>query len=111
LIGPSRAKDLIFSGRFVGAEEALRIGLVDRVVAPDDVYTEAMAWAEQFAGGSSVALAAAKRAINFGLEVDLNTGLEIERGEFSGLFATDDRMIGMTSFMENGPGKAKFTGR
>jgi len=58
-----------------------------------------------------VALAAAKRAINFGLEVDLNTGLEIERGEFAGLFATDDRMIGMTSFIENGPGKAKFTGR
>ncbi|PHX61511.1 MAG: enoyl-CoA hydratase [Actinobacteria bacterium] len=111
LIGPSRAKDLIFSGRFVGAEEAMRIGLVDRVVAPDYVYTEAMAWAEQFAGGSAVALAAAKRAINFGLEVDLNTGLEIERGEFSGLFATDDRMIGMNSFIENGPGKAKFTGR
>ena len=111
LIGPSRAKDLIFSGRFVGAEEAMRIGLVDRVAAPDDVYTEAMAWAEQFAGGSAVALAAAKRAINFGLEVDLNTGLEIERGEFAGLFATDDRMIGMTSFIENGPGKAKFTGR
>jgi enoyl-CoA hydratase/carnithine racemase len=56
-------------------------------------------------------LRAAKRAINFGLEVDLNTGLEIERGEFTGLFATDDRLIGMTSFMENGPGKAKFTGR
>lgn len=111
LVGPSRAKDLIFSGRFVGAEEAMRIGLVDRVVAPDDVYTEAMAWAEQFAGGSSVALAAAKRAINFGLEVDLNTGLEIERGEFAGLFATDDRLIGMNSFIENGPGKAKFTGR
>lgn len=111
LIGPSRAKDLIFSGRFVGAEEALRIGLVDRVVAPDDVYTEAMAWAEQFAGGSRVALRAAKRAVNFGLEVDLNTGLEIERAEFAGLFATDDRTIGMASFIENGPGKAKFTGR
>lgn len=111
LIGPSRAKDLIFSGRFVGADEAMRIGLVDKVVAPDDVYTEALTWAEQFAAGSSTALRAAKRAINFGLEVDLNTGLEIERGEFTGLFATDDRIIGMTSFMENGPGKAKFTGR
>ena len=111
LIGPARAKDLIFSGRFVGADEAMRIGLVDKVVAPDDVYTEAIAWAEQFAAGSSTALRAAKRAINFGLEVDLNTGLEIERGEFTGLFATDDRIIGMTSFMENGPGKAKFTGR
>ena len=111
LIGPSRAKDLIFSGRFVGADEAMQIGLVNKVVAPDDVYTEAITWAEQFAAGSSTALRAAKRAINFGLEVDLNTGLEIERGEFTGLFATDDRLIGMTSFMENGPGKAKFTGR
>ena len=111
LIGPSRAKDLIFSGRFVGADEAMQIGLVNKVVAPDDVYTEAITWAEQFVAGSSTALRAAKRAINFGLEVDLNTGLEIERGEFTGLFATDDRLIGMTSFMENGPGKAKFTGR
>lgn len=111
LIGPARAKDLVFSGRFVGAEEALRIGLVDRVVAPDDVYTEAVAWATGLAAGPRIALQAAKAAIDSGLEVDLETGLEIERAHFAALFATEDQRIGMESFIENGPGKAEFTGR
>lgn len=110
LVGPARAKDLIFSGRFVGAQEALEIGLVDKVVAPDRVLDEAVAWASGFVGGPALALRAAKSAIDRGLEVDLQTGLEIERVEFTGLFATDDRTSGMTSFVENGPGKATFTG-
>ena len=111
LIGPSRAKDLIFSGRFIGAEEAKSIGLVDRVVAPDDVYTEAHAWAEQLARGPRLALRAAKGAIDHGLNVDLATALVIERQAFTSLFATDDRRIGMLSFIADGPGKAEFTGR
>jgi len=111
LIGPARAKDLVFSGRFVGAEEALRIGLVDRVVAPDDVYTEAVAWATALAAGPRIALQAAKAAIDSGLEVDLETGLEIERVHFAALFATEDQRIGMESFIESGPGQAEFTGR
>ena len=111
LVGPSRAKELIFTGRFVDAEEALRIGLVDRVVAPDDVYTEALALAKQFANGPAYALRAAKEAIDRGLETDLTTGLEIERMLFAGLFATRDRELGMSSFVENGPGKATFEGR
>jgi len=111
LIGPSRAKDLVFTGRFVGAEEALPIGLVDQVVAPDDVYNEALKWAGQFAGAASVALAAAKTAIDAGSEVDLATGLKIEEQVFAALFATDDRTIGMESFVANGPGKAEFTGK
>ena len=111
LVGPSRAKEIIFTGRFVGAEEALRIGLVDRVVAPDDVYTEARALAASLASGPAYALRAAKEAIDRGLEVDLDTGLEIERLQFAGLFATEDRAIGMTSFVEDGPGKATFVGR
>lgn len=110
LIGPSRAKDMIFTGRFVGAEEALRIGLVDEVVAPDAVYGAARAWASQFVGGASRALAAAKAAIDEGLDTDLATGLKIEAHVFASLFATDDRSIGMSSFLENGPGKAEFTG-
>ena len=111
LVGPSRAKELIFSGRFVPAEEALAIGLVDRVLPADQVYAEAVAWAAQFSQAAAYALRAAKEAVDRGLEVDLETGLEIERQQFAALFATEDRTIGMTSFIENGPGKASFVGR
>ena len=61
--------------------------------------------------GASYALRAAKEAIDRGLEVDLATGLAIERAQFAGLFATQDRTIGMESFVEHGPGKARFTGK
>jgi enoyl-CoA hydratase/carnithine racemase len=111
LVGPSKAKDLIFTGRFVKADEALAIGLVDKVVPAEDVYTEAVAWARQFTGAASYAVRAAKESIDRGLEVDLETGLEIERQQFAALFATEDRGIGMTSFVEQGPGKAEFVGR
>ncbi len=111
LVGPSRAKELIFTGRFVKADEALAIGLVDRLFQADRVYPEAVAWARQFAGGAARALKAAKQAIDRGLEADLATGLEIERLQFAGLFATEDRAAGMSSFVEQGPGKATFTGR
>jgi enoyl-CoA hydratase/carnithine racemase len=111
LIGPSRAKDLIFTGRFVGAAEALSIGLVDQVVAPDAVYDTAVEWAARFAEGPALALRAAKEAVDRGLEVDLETGLQIERQQFTSLFATEDRATGMASFVANGPGKAVFEGR
>lgn len=111
LVGPSKAKDLIFTGRFVKADEALAIGLVNRVVPAADVYAEAVAWASQFSAAASIALRAAKEAIDKGLESDLETGLAIERQQFAGLFATEDRTIGMTSFVESGPGKARFVGR
>jgi enoyl-CoA hydratase/carnithine racemase len=111
LVGPSTAKDLIFTGRFVKAEEALAIGLVDKVVPAASVYDEALAWARQFAHGAPYALRAAKEAIDRGFEVDLETGLEIERQQFAALFATEDRGIGMQSFVDHGPGKAEFKGR
>jgi enoyl-CoA hydratase/carnithine racemase len=111
LIGPSRAKDLIFTGRHVGAAEALAIGLVDKVVPDDQVYDAATEMAARYADGPAVALRAAKEAVDAGLEVDLATGLEIERLHFAGLFATEDQKIGMRSFVEEGPGKARFTGR
>ena len=111
LIGPAKAKDLIFSGRHVTADEAQGLGLVDRVVPDADVYPVATAWAASFVSGPALALRAAKQAIDAGLEVDLATALEIERLQFTGLFATEDQKLGMTSFLEEGPGKAKFTGR
>jgi enoyl-CoA hydratase/carnithine racemase len=111
LVGPSKAKDLCFTGRFVGAEEALRIGLVDEVVPAGEEYDAARRWAEQFANGPLYALRAAKEAIDQGLSVDLDTGLAIEAQKFASLFATQDRTIGMESFIENGPGKAEFVGR
>ncbi|HZU56051.1 MAG TPA: enoyl-CoA hydratase-related protein [Actinocrinis sp.] len=108
LVGPARAKDLIFTGRMVDAEEALRIGLVNRVVAPEDVYSTALSWAAELAAGPAFALRAAKEAIDRGLETDLVTGLEIERAQFAALFATPDRSTGMQSFIDHGPGKAVF---
>jgi enoyl-CoA hydratase/carnithine racemase len=111
LVGPSRAKDLVFSGRFVAADEALRIGLVDEVVAPDDVYAAALDRVRRYVGGPAYALRAAKEAIDRGLETDLDTGLEIERMQFSALFATRDRATGRASIVEDGPGKASIEGR
>jgi len=111
LIGPARAKDIVFTGRFVGAAEALRIGLVDRVVPDAEVYPVACDLVARYATGPAVALRAAKQAIDAGLEADLDTGLEIERLSFAALFATEDQRTGMRSFIENGPGKATFAGR
>jgi len=111
LIGPARAKDIVFTGRFVEAAEALDIGLVDRVVPDAEVYDVARALVARYATGPALALRAAKQAIDDGLETDLDTGLEIERLQFAGLFATEDQRTGMRSFVENGPGKATFAGR
>jgi enoyl-CoA hydratase/carnithine racemase len=111
LVGTGRAKELIYSGRFVPADEALQIGLVTEVVPPADVYERALAVAETYARGPSVALTAAKQAIQNGIEVDIVTGLMLERQAFSALFGTEDQRIGMESFLQNGPGKAHFTGR
>ncbi|MEV3858075.1 enoyl-CoA hydratase-related protein [Streptomyces sp. NPDC050095] len=108
LVGPSKAKDLIFTGRHVRADEALTIGLVDQVVPADEVFTAAHAYAAKLAQGPSIALRAAKESIDAGLETDLETGLTIERNWFAGLFATADRETGMRSFVEEGPGKATF---
>jgi enoyl-CoA hydratase/carnithine racemase len=110
LVGVAKAKDLIYTGRFIDAQEALEIGLVDVVVAADQVYATAMAMAEKFAKGPTLALRAAKAAIDQGLDGSLATGLKLESHLFAGLFATEDKHAGIASFIENGPGKASFTG-
>lgn len=111
LVGPAKAKQMIFTGRHVGAEEALAIGLADQVVEPGEVLAAAQAMVAPFVGGPAQALKAAKESVDRGLEADLQTGLDIEALQFTGLFATQDQKTGMRSFVENGPGKATFEGR
>lgn len=111
LVGPAKAKDLVFTGRHVGAEEALEMGLADAVVPDDEVYATAVAMARTFAAGPPLALAAAKRAIDEGGDGDLATGLALESRLFAELFDTEDQRTGMASFLEHGPGKATFIGR
>lgn len=110
LVGLTRAKELIFSGRTVNADEASRIGLADRVFPADDVYAQAVEAAAEYARGP-YAMRLAKRAIDDGSEAPLDQGLRLERDLFAECFATEDARIGITSFIENGPGRAKFTGR
>ena len=111
LVGVSRAKDLIFTGRQVAADEALRIGLADRVVPRDDVLDEALSLAASLAAGPLVALAAAKRVIDDGVEGPLDDGLELEVAAFVAVSRTEDAGRGVTSFLEHGPGQARFVGR
>jgi enoyl-CoA hydratase/carnithine racemase len=111
VVGNSRAKELVFTGRTLDARAALDMGLVDRVVEPADVLAEARRMAEPFLTGPALALRAAKEAIDRGQEVSLDIGLDIERALFAGLFASEDRRAGLTSFLEQGLGKARFTGR
>ena len=88
LVGPAKAKDIVFTGRMLTAAEALEIGLVDRVVPDAEVYQAALDLVQRYANGPALALRAAKQAIDYGLGVDLATGLEIERVQFAALFGT-----------------------
>ena len=110
LVGASRAKELIWSGRQVRADEALALGLVDRVVPADEVLDEALRWARSFASGAVVAMGLAKRAIDEGLDGTLTAGLDLEADCFADAFATNDGAVGIRSYLEHGPGKAQFSG-
>lgn len=111
VVGLGIAKELVYTGRFVAAEEARAIGLVNEVVPAAQVYDRAIEIATGFARGPGVALHAAKQVIQRGVEADLAAGLLLERQAFAALFATEDQKIGMRSFAEQGPGKAEFEGR
>lgn len=111
LVGPSRAKDLIVTGRQVRADEALAIGLVDQVVSADELLTVALKKATELAKGAVAAEGLAKHAIDVGLDGTLAEGLTLEQELFVDVFETDDAAIGVQSFLGEGPGKATFTGR
>ncbi len=109
LVGLSKAKEMVFSGRMVPAEEAERIGLADRVVPAEEVLDTAVEAAARYAAGP-YALRLAKRAIEDGTEMPLDLALRLERSLFAESFVTEDARIGIASFLEHGPGKAEFIG-
>lgn len=110
-VGASRAKEMIITGRQVRAEEAARIGLADEVVPNDELHDRALALAAEVARGAVVAQALTKRAVDEGLDRSLADGLQLEQELFTEVFHTEDSRIGVDSFLELGPGKAKFLGR
>ena len=111
LVGAARAKELVWSGRQVRADEALAIGLVDRVVPDAELEAAALGWATELATGAVAAMGLAKRAIDTGLDGSLSDGLDIEADAFVEVFGTEDAVTGVASFLEHGPGKATFSGR
>jgi enoyl-CoA hydratase len=111
LIGPSRAKDMILTGRQVDAEEAFRIGLADRVIPSTQVFDAAVELAASLATGAVVAHGLAKQAVDGGLGGGLGEGLDLEARLFARSFQTEDARIGVRSFLDQGPGKARFVGR
>lgn len=111
VVGASRSKEMMMTGRQVKAEEALRIGLADEVVSGNDLMSRALTLAAEIAKGAVQAQAMIKRAVDEGIETDLAGGLKLEQDLFEAVFHTSDSQVGVTSFLEAGPGHAKFTGQ
>jgi enoyl-CoA hydratase/carnithine racemase len=110
VVGLARAKDLVLSGRRVRSDEALRIGLVDRVVDDAEVFDRAVEQALTYARGP-LALSYAKRAVDASVHLPIDAGLALEADSIAACFATEDGRHGLRSFLENGPGHATFHGR
>jgi enoyl-CoA hydratase len=110
-VGPSRAKELMITGRQVKADEAVRIGLADELVPQDEVHNRALALAGEVASGARVAQGMIKALVDNGDASSLASGLEEELRRFTDVFTTEDSRTGVKSFLENGPGKATFSGR
>ncbi len=99
-VGARRAKELIMTGQAVDADEAMRIGLVNKVVEPGALLDEAVATAELALANSFDAVLRAKRAVDDGMDMSLPDGLALERKLFIEGFATADRLAGLTAFVE-----------
>ena len=110
LVGASRAKEIMITGRQVKADEALNIGLANEVVEPDALMARALELANSVASGATVATGLIKRAVDEGMQTDLAKGLALELELFEEVFHSNDSQIGVASFLENGPGKASFNG-
>lgn len=108
LVGPQRCKELCFSGRQVGAEEALAIGIADKVLSDDEVVASTLEDATEFAQGPTMAYAAMKDAVRLGYGMSLEEGLTIEAQRFSAVFGTDDAKAGVEAFL--GKTKPTFSG-
>lgn len=111
LVGPSKAKEMMITGRQVKADEALRIGLADELVAGEQLHERALALAAEVSRGALQAQSMVKRAVDTGVDEPLPDALKLERNLFEGVFHTADSQIGVQSFLEHGPGKARFTGK
>ncbi len=110
LAGVTKAKDLVYSGRAIGAEEALACNLISAIFEPDVVQAEAIKMAQGYAAGPA-SLRQAKAAVLSGYHLPLDEAVKIESELFADCFDTEDCVIGVQSFLQNGPGKAEFTGR
>ncbi|WP_275264606.1 enoyl-CoA hydratase/isomerase family protein [Jiangella asiatica] len=111
LVGPSRAKDLMLTGRRVDADEALRIGLADRVVPAPKVFDTAFALAADLAAGPALAYQAICTAVDDGLDRAVDDGLALERELFAKVFGSEDKAIGTRHFVMKHQGRAPFVGR
>ena len=111
VVGRSRALEMMVTGRQVASEEALRIGLADELTDPDRLDERSLELACQVASGATVAQRLIKRAVADSIDRPLADGLAHERELFVEVFASEDSRIGVASFLQNGPGKAAFTGR
>ena len=108
LIGITKAKEINYSGRQVNADEALEIGLVSAVYPDDDCYPQALEAAKEYAKGPK-SLQLIKKVMMDGLALPLEDAIKLEAEAFGDCFETDDRLIGVQSFLDHGPGRATFT--
>jgi len=111
LVGPAKAKELVWSGRQLKADEALALGVVDRVVPAGGALDAALEWASSLAAGAVLAMGVAKRVIDRGFDLPMDDALDVEAAGFAEVFETEDAATGVRSFLDDGPGKAKFSGR
>lgn len=107
IVGEGRAKELIYTAKAITADEAFRIGLVNKVVEPEQLMDEAMALAKTIAKNAPIAVRFSKEAVNRGMQTDIDTAIAIENDLFALCFSTEDQKEGMKAFFEKRPSEWK----